>query len=143
VVPQLPLGQLARSAAQSASSGPAYTVAPDHTSSAIPDVGPSAAVDRSIEPTPFVPGQMPATRVFLKAFAHFKLGHTNSAADPLAFHGYYSRDPQKRLAEAMACLPTFSQHWRQALAEKRAVAFSHATEEEMLGGMRASAHLLN
>jgi len=142
-VPQLPLGQLSRSAASGQPAQPAYTVAPDTTSATIPDVGPSARVDRSVEAAPFTPGQMPATRVYLKAFAHFKLGHTNAEADPLAFHGYYSRDPQRRLAEAMQSLPTFASHWRDAVAKKQHVAFAHATEDEMLVAMRASAHLLN
>jgi catechol 2,3-dioxygenase-like lactoylglutathione lyase family enzyme len=140
LVPKIALGQLGRGPT---ASGPAYTVASDNSSTEIADVGPSSLVDRTVDDAPFVPGQMPITRQFLKAYAHFKLGHASSAHHPLAFHAFYSEQPQKRLGAAMTSLGHFESHWRQFEAAKRRCTFSNATEQEILEVMRSAAHILN
>jgi hypothetical protein len=84
---------------------------------------------------------MPATRYYLKAYAHLKLGHGSVDYDPLAFHGFYASDPHKRISAAMASLPPFASHWRQFEQSKRRVALADATTAEMLAVMRNAAHL--
>jgi hypothetical protein len=146
VVPKIALGSLAQARPPQHPAGPVYTIAPDTTPSTIPpaEVGTSASLraHASTDPdAPFVPGQMPATRYYLKAYAHLKLGHGSVDYDPLAFHGFYASDPHKRIAAAMASLPPFASHWRQFEQSKRRVALADATTAEMLAVMRNAAHL--
>lgn len=154
VVPSLPLGTLAGAAgrrnADDDRSGSSYRVAPETMSSTMPEVGHSTQLDQpssSYEPddadADFTPGEMPATRLYLKAFAHFKLGQRNAQADPTAFHAYYSEDPHRRLSAAMASLPTFASHWRQVEAPRRGSRFAKASVDELLDAMRGAAHLMN